>query len=150
MLRAHKHWLPVILWMGVIFAMSTGLGASDNTSRIIEPLLRWLLPHSPPENITLMHFLIRKLAHLSEYAVLGLLTRRATGITLNPQHPARAGWKAAGLALLIAAAYAATDEFHQVFVPGRTPALGDVMIDASGAFLALLVAELWRKYRPVS
>jgi VanZ family protein len=150
MLRAHKHWLPVVLWMGVIFAMSTGLGASDNTSRIIEPLLRWLLPHSPPETIGFMHFLIRKLGHLSEYAVLGLLARRAMAITLDPQNPARAGWKAAGFALLIAAAYAATDEFHQSFVPGRTPALGDVLIDTSGACIALIAVELWRKSRPVS
>ncbi|MDI1321017.1 MAG: VanZ family protein, partial [bacterium] len=51
------------------------------------------------------------------------------------------------LALLLAAVYAATDEFHQSFVPGRTASLGDVLIDITGAFVALAVAAAWQKWR---
>jgi VanZ family protein len=141
MLRAHKHWLPVVLWMGFIFAMSTGLGEAEHTSRIIEPLLRWLMPQAAPETIAFTHFLVRKCGHFSEYAILALLVWRATGITLRPANPA--GWlRVAGIALLVTAAYAATDEFHQCFVPDRTPSLGDVLIDSCGAFVALTVATL--------
>jgi VanZ family protein len=146
MLRAHKHWLPVILWMGFIFAMSTDLGAAENTSRFIEPLLRWLMPHSPPETIAFAHFLIRKCGHLSEYAVLALLLRRAAGITLRPSGPGGI-LRVAGIAQLATTVYAATDELHQCFVPGRTPSLGDVAIDATGAFVALAVVTFWNGRR---
>ena len=133
MLRAYKPWLPVILWMGLIFAMSTGLGSAEHTSRFVGPFLHWLLPQAPPETIATLHFLIRKAGHFTEYAILALLLRRAIG---------HDGLKPFGLALLVAATYAATDEFHQSFVPGRTPARGDVLIDTSGALVALLVAGL--------
>src|SRR5476651_839744 len=73
MLRAHKHWLPVILWMGFIFVMSTELGSFAHTSRIIEPLLRWLYPGISAKTVDLVHLLIRKGGHLTEYAVLALL-----------------------------------------------------------------------------
>jgi VanZ family protein len=142
MLRAYRPWLPVVLWMGFIFTMSTSLGASDNTSRFIEPLLRALLPHAAPETIDWAHFLIRKAGHLTEYAILALLLRRALRATL---HPGSSGLKVSALALLIAAAYASTDEFHQTFVPGRTPSPHDVLIDTTGAFVALAVAAVWQK-----
>ncbi len=143
MLRTHKHWLPVIVWMGFIFAMSTSLGSSEHTSRIIEPLLRWLNPQIRPETVDLVHTVVRKGGHLTEYAVLALLLLRA----LKKSQPARGHLKAAGIALLVAAAYAATDEYHQTFVPGRTPSPYDVMIDATGAFAALTVASVLRKSR---
>jgi VanZ family protein len=144
MLRAHKHWLPVILWMGFIFAMSTDLGSFAHTSRIIVPLLRWLKPDISPETIDLVQTLVRKGAHFTEYAILALLTLRAANISL--QTGRTGNWaKAAGVALLVAALYAATDEWHQSFVPGRTASVYDVLIDTSGAFVALAVAALWRK-----
>ncbi len=146
MLRIHKHWLPVVLWMGFIFVLSTSLGSAEHTSMIIEPLLRWLNPDISPENIDLVHTLVRKGGHLTEYAILALLTLRATSISLRTGQTG--GWyKAAGIALLVAAAYAATDEWHQSFVPGRTASVYDVTIDTSGAFIALIVAAAWRKLR---
>ena len=78
---------------------------------------------------------MRKLAHVSEYAVLAVLLYRAF------VHTALKGRRAlsAGLVLLLCAAYAATDEFHQAFVPSRTASLRDVMIDICGATLAVLL-----------
>ncbi len=143
MLRSFKPWLPVILWMGFIFTMSTSLGTSEHTSLIIEPLLKWLKPDITPEHLDLVHLVIRKCAHLSEYAVLGLLLLRA----LKQSRPAIGQAKAVGVALLIAAAYASTDEYHQTFVPGRTPAVHDVLIDTTGAFLALAAVSVGRKLR---
>ena len=138
MLRPSLRWLPVVLWMGFIFLMSTGLGAGEHTSRIIGPFLHWLLPQAAPETIEQAHFLIRKAGHFIEYAILALLLRRALG-----GH----GIRPFIVALVIATAYAATDEFHQTFVPGRTATPRDVLIDATGAFAALAVAAGGRKRR---
>ena len=145
MLRAHKPWLPVVLWMGFIFVMSTDLGSFEHTSRIIEPVLRWLFPDIAPDTVGLVQFYIRKAGHLTEYAILALLLRRAFGSSLRPGAP---GYQVLGLALLVAAAYAATDEFHQSFVPGRTASPVDVLIDTTGAFTALAVAAVRKKWRP--
>ncbi|HTL67622.1 MAG TPA: VanZ family protein [Lacunisphaera sp.] len=134
MFSQHKHWWPVVAWMAFIFCMSTDFGTAEHTSRVIEPLLRWLLPHATDELIARGHFVMRKLGHLSEYAVLALLVRRALVASLGP---AASAIRVAVIAVAICAGYAATDEFHQTFVPGRTPSPVDVAIDATGSALAL-------------
>jgi len=141
---AFKYWLPVILWMGVIFVMSTDAGSAAHTSLIIEPLVLWIKPNASHEEFELVHFIIRKLGHLSEYAILGLLVLRALKHA-RPSAPGKWSWQAAGVTLLVAAVYAATDEWHQSFVPGRTAALGDVLIDSSGAAVGLMVMLLRHK-----
>jgi VanZ family protein len=105
-------WLPVLAWAALIFALSsipdlsTGLGTWD--------------------------LVLRKCAHVTEYAVLGALLLRAFG-----REPA---------ALAAGVAYAATDELHQHFVAGRHAAVVDVAIDAVGvaAGILLLAAVLER------
>lgn len=84
-----------------------------------------------------LHHLIRKCGHLSEYFVLSILVFRAL-------RGSKTGWswKWALAALVIAAAYAASDEFHQIFVPGRTASPWDVLIDTCGALLAQIVIFL--------
>jgi VanZ family protein len=144
--RALKPWLPVFLWMGVIFMASTGLGSSAHTSLIIEPLIRWLDPGISPEALERAHLLVRKGGHLSEYALLALLALRAARLSAPAGH-APSFVRAAGIALLVSTAYAATDEFHQSFVPERTSSAWDVLIDATGALTALALAALVRKLR---
>jgi VanZ family protein len=108
--RALRVWLPVLAWAGVIFAfssipsLSSGLGAWDTV--------------------------LRKGAHLAEYAVLGALLYRA----LEREAPALA----AGIA------YAATDEVHQHFVHGRHASPVDVAVDAVGVALGMV---LWLRVR---
>ncbi|MDX6407823.1 MAG: hypothetical protein QOE13_894 [Gaiellaceae bacterium] len=103
-------WLPVVLWAAVIFAfssipsLSTGLGGWDT--------------------------ILRKGAHLTEYAVLGGLLYRALG-----REP---------LALAVGLAYAATDELHQHFVAGRHASPVDVAIDGVGIAFGMLV---WLRLR---
>jgi VanZ family protein len=77
----------------------------------------------------LIHAAIRKAAHLTEYAVLGLLVFRALD---EPERPRAVLWSIA-----ICAAYAALDELHQAWVPNRTGSVLDVAIDASGAALGV-------------
>jgi VanZ family protein len=108
--RALTVWLPVVVWAAVIFALSsvpslsTGLGTWDTV--------------------------LRKGAHVTEYAILGALLYRA----LKREVPALA----AGIA------YAATDELHQHFVRGRHASPVDVAIDALGVTLGMLV---WLRLR---
>lgn len=96
-----------------------------------------------------MQFFVRKSAHLFEYAVLALLILRAIKRPLRPASNSWS-WQRAGVALLIAAAYAATDEWHQSFVPSRTADLNDVLIDSSGALIGLTPAFFWSKLTPLS
>ena len=104
-MKSFKHWLPVVLWMGFIFAMSTELGSSANTSSIFEPLVKWFKPDATPEQFEFVHFIVRKLGHLTEYAVLALLVFRALRLTL-PSPLCKFSWQTAGIALLITTTYA--------------------------------------------
>jgi len=115
-----KYWLPVVAWMSLIFSLSTSVGSATNTSRFIDPILHWLIPNISPGAAEKSHFVIRKAGHLSEYAVLGLLLWRALRQTRLGMS-GKTSWKSAVAALVLSAAYAATDEFHQSFVPTRTP-----------------------------
>jgi VanZ family protein len=103
-------WLPVVAWAAVIFtfssipSLSSGLGTWDT--------------------------ILRKGAHVTEYAILGGLLYRALGRET--------------LALAAGIAYAATDELHQYFVRGRHASPVDVAIDAVGVALGML---LWLRLR---
>ena len=138
-----KCWLAVVLWMAVIFVMSTDLGSGAHTSRFIDPLLLWLMPQISPAGIARAHFLIRKAGHLTEYAILGILLWRAWTIPTGGSNPPWR-WKTALFSLLLAAAYAAGDEFHQSFVPSRGASVQDVIIDACGAFLGLMLLRAFK------
>ena len=100
-----------------------------------------MLPGASPEDLLTAHAVVRKLAHLTEYAVLGVLVLRALDV------PGRAlGWLIV-VSLLCCAGYAALDEFHQTFVPSRTGSPLDVALDTSGAALGLaLRASLRGKF----
>ena len=128
-------WLPLLVWASLIFIGSTDLLAAQHTSRFVVPFLRWLLGSNfTPERGEYIHHLIRKGGHLSEYAVLCVLLWRALASLRMFQDKSRRLYLAA---VLGAAAYAATDEFHQSFIPTRTASIYDVMIDTVGACLGL-------------
>ncbi len=127
-------WLPVVLWGILIFSMSTSTFSAMNTSTVIEPMLRGLFPLVSTETISVLHALVRKSAHFTEYAVLFWLLLRGP-MEGRPY-----------MALTVCIVYAFLDEGHQMFVPGRTPSLYDVALDSTGAlfsrFLNLAIAEL--------
>jgi len=122
--------------MALIFYGSGDRGSFEHSSRILGPILRWLFPHLSDETLHSLVFMARKCGHLSEYAVLALLLWRA--LHWGRRNGA-AGWRwqEPGLALALAALYAASDEFHQSFVPSRQASIWDVMLDSCGAGLAL-------------
>jgi VanZ family protein len=131
----NKKWIPVIAWAILISLFSTHAVTADNTGRLIIPILHWLFPSASPDGLARMHFLVRKCAHFTEYFILSLLILRGIRAGRKENHLA---W--AAIALLAVACYASLDEFHQSFVPGRTAAVTDVMIDTTGGAVAQLVA----------
>jgi VanZ family protein len=131
-----RYWLPVLVWMCVIFSASNDQMSFQHSSRFIGPVVHWLFPHLSDEAVHSVVVGVRKCAHLSEYAVLALLLLRALRKPAQPGHnPWR--WSNAGLALAVVALYAASDEIHQAFVPSRQASVWDVLLDTTGAALAL-------------
>jgi len=136
-----KYWLPPVLWMAVIVGFSSDAASSPRTESWLLPILRGLAPWATSAQLEALHWLVRKIAHLSEYAILAALWLRALvrGRGLSPRN--------AGLiALAISAAWAALDEVHQSFVPSRSASVADVALDTAGALVALGIASLgWRR-----
>lgn len=129
-------YAPLLLWIGVIFYLSSDQGSMTSTSKFIGPFLRLLFPDAPEEAIRLYHVYIRKFAHLAAYAVLALLAARAfvpNTISLISRH-----WFAfsLGLVLLIAT----IDETGQSLSSTRTGSIYDVALDGLGGLTALAVA----------
>jgi VanZ family protein len=143
-----KFWLPVLLWMTLIFSASADAHSYEHSSFLVEPLLHWLFPQMSQTHVEQIHHLFRKCAHLTEYAILALLLWRALHLSKN--NLPKWSWPKMGGTLLLVFLYAASDEFHQSFVPTRTALISDVFIDTTGGAIGLLV--LWffehrRKHR---
>ena len=140
-----RAWWPAFLWAGWIFVMSTDLFSAEHTGGIVEPLLRWLLPHLTHHQIAYIHHIIRKCAHFTEYFIFCVLLFRGV-------RGARKGWHWSwGLtALIIAAGYACLDEIHQSFVASRTATPWDSLLDSVGAFFAYLALFTWFQFRKPS
>lgn len=126
-----SRWVPVIVWAGVIWALSSDAFSGGHTSGLLVPLLNVLLPGASPETLLAAHAAVRKLAHVVEYAVLAVLVFRALA------RPDRSPARTALASLLLCVAYAVLDEVHQTFVPTRLGAPLDVALDGLGAALGI-------------
>jgi VanZ family protein len=139
-----KYWLPVLIWLGVIFLGSSDLMSAQHTSRFLVPFLHWLKPDISAETIAQIQFVMRKAAHLTEYAILAILLWRAVycGANLKMKMSILSAslWIAATLV-------AAADEFHQSFIESRTASPWDVMIDSGGAIFGLLIVSGFARRR---
>jgi VanZ family protein len=133
-----KNWMPAIAWACLISWLSTDAFSSQNTSAFILPALHWLFPHASAETLDLMHGIIRKMAHLTEYFIFSIFLLQ--GVRGKDR-----GWKLRWTiwAVMIAAAYASFDEFHQSFVSSRTASPWDALLDTVGAAAAQIVMWLW-------
>ncbi|MGH7815538.1 MAG: VanZ family protein [Candidatus Binataceae bacterium] len=129
-----RKWLPVIAWSAAIFILSTASFSAVDTLRTIEKGTHAIIPGASVAAISVIHLLARKGAHFAVYGILFRLLVR------GPMAKRR------GLALLICIGYAMTDEFHQIFVPGRGASLYDVALDSSGALFSLYLLNFFREF----
>ena len=125
---------PLVVWAALIFIGSSSVLSGSNTSVVLQPVL-WLFPHASEATLALIHFLLRKAGHLTEYAILALLAARA--FRTSSQELLRTRWF--WISLLLVVAYSLSDEFHQSFVPSRTASIYDCMIDSVGGVTALVL-----------
>ena len=145
MRRFLRYWLPVLVWLAVIFGASSDQHSYEHSSSIVTPLLHWLFPHMPDAQIDSIHHILRKCCHLTEYAILGLLIFRALRHSRTDLPPW--SWPRVGGTILLVFLYACTDEFHQRYVPTRTPLFSDVLIDTGGGTFGVLLAWAWHSFR---
>ena len=139
-----KYWLPVLVWLSLIFVGSTDVLSAEHTSRFLVPFLRWLNPDISLSAIDRIQIFIRKLGHVTEYAILAALLWRALRGGTN----LRAKLSILFLAVAFACGvFAVSDEFHQSFVPSRTPSPHDVMIDICGALIGLAICWVFASRR---
>jgi VanZ family protein len=129
--------VPLLVWLGFISFASSNSFSASNTSRIIGPLVLLLFPHTSAETLATIHFITRKIAHFTEYAILGLLAARAFRNSPRPAISQR--WFLICATLVVV--YALMDEYHQSFVPSRTASIFDSLIDMAGGLTALLVVR---------
>jgi len=126
-------WLPPILWTAVVLAASSDLFSAQHTGSLFALAFARLFGHAPAGTwFDIVHVVIRKAAHLTEYGILGVLWLRAL------RRDASLKW--AVMAVAIAAAVATLDELHQSFIPSRGASPYDVLLDIAGA--ALTVAAM--------
>jgi VanZ family protein len=134
---------PLLLWMVFISFASTSEFSALNTTQVFRPIILWLFPNLSEERVAAIHFLTRKVAHFSEYAVLGILAARAFVSSTNDfirRHSFQ-------VSLMLIACYALLDEFHQSFLPSRTASIFDSAIDVAGGLTALLLFRHWQHRR---
>lgn len=134
-------WAAVFLWMGIIFYLSAQVAAqSDELSQgIAERLLSVAAKAFPGLNVDYIqsNFIVRKSAHFLTYLVLSVLTMNAlrrSGIK---------GVRQIAIAIAICVLYAISDEAHQLFVPGRSGQLKDVLLDSEGAIVGAALYRLF-------
>jgi VanZ family protein len=143
-----KYWWPVVIWAVVIFSASADSKSVQHSSRLIEPFVRWLVPDISDEGVRATVLLVRKTAHLVEYAIFAVLLWIGFRGSVWPERPPRWSRRAAAAAIAGAILFAITDEIHQTFVPGRQGAVLDVIIDsigAGGGIFACWLVGRWRK-----
>ncbi len=136
-------WILVFVWMFLIFNMSAQPATQSNSlsTEVTEKLTELLNEITPgvDMNMEQLNHIVRKNAHFFAYLILAILVRNAL----------KKGKISEGKNLLLAiglcVVYAASDEFHQIFVPGRGPQVKDVFIDSAGAVVGIGIYQLVNK-----
>ncbi|MBN1326202.1 VanZ family protein [Candidatus Falkowbacteria bacterium] len=124
--KKYEKWVSVLIWMGAIYFLSS----------------RSLSFMSPTD---IWQFIIRKMAHMFEYAILCLLIYRILSTTEKRHVYWNLFW-----ALAMTVLYAFSDEYHQTFTSGRTGTYRDVIIDSTGAIVTVWLLYLNHKHKQIN
>lgn len=135
--------VSLILWMIVIFSFSSAdanksTGTSDKVITTMIEIKDKITNNETPNNekeiiVKNSSFYIRKIAHITEYLILGFLM-----FNLLKQYSVTNIYYAIGLSIL----YSCTDEFHQLFINGRSGSIRDVLIDSIGILIGTYLYKL--------
>jgi VanZ family protein len=142
-----KSWIAALLWIGLIAIESTDWFSSEHTSRILYPLLHFLIGLDPA-GFEVVHHYIRKLGHFVGYFALSFLLFRAWRATLHLPWAPRWALRWAAIAFVMSALVASLDEWHQTFIPSRTGAISDVMLDSFAALTAQVLIFFYLTWKP--
>ncbi len=136
-------FIALILWMIVIFSFSSAdanksTGTSDKVITTMIEIKDKITNNETPNNekeiiVKNSSFYIRKIAHITEYLILGFLM-----FNLLKQYSVTNIYYAIGLSIL----YSCTDEFHQLFINGRSGSIRDVLIDSIGILIGTYLYKL--------
>ncbi|GEL07377.1 VanZ family protein [Salisediminibacterium halotolerans] len=141
-------WVPVFLWMGVIFFFSAQPGETSGALSGGVVAFVFDVVQSAVFFAELdadgFHLFIRKAAHFVIYAILAVLILRALYFA---DAPAVFAQRKGLWAWVLATVYAAIDETHQLFVPGRSGEVSDVLLDSAGALFGLMLCWVWIRLR---
>jgi VanZ family protein len=149
---AHRWW-PVLIWLGVIRLESTDFASANNTSSVLYTVIAAVVPHVDESLVSRLDEILRKTGHFAGYGILSvlvflalkntnhdwlrLLLRRPWGICWRDFWR----WDWVLLGMLVTVVIAVADEIHQSFIPSRTGAWQDVVLDSCGA--AVLQATIY-------
>lgn len=134
-------WVLLIAWMVVIFMFSSQPAEiSDEKSRLVIQIFNAIGLNLDSVLGELANFVVRKAAHFTEYFILALLIFNVIGEEFKLK-------QALLLSIVVVFLYACSDEFHQIFVPGREGKLRDVLIDTSGGTVAMGVVYIWKQIK---
>jgi VanZ family protein len=125
-------WLLVALCVALILTLSGEEFGAATTSSLLEPILRWIYPDITSRQRHDAHVLVRKAAHVAEYALLGLFALRALRLSLDLSAP-----RLVLLSLALVLVVAGIDELRQSFLPTRSGSAADVLLDVSGGLLGI-------------
>lgn len=143
MIKRYYKFLLLITWMIVIFLLSSEVsGTSSGRSEAIVHILTNNLHVSLPQE--LLTFITRKAAHTIAYLILGTLIYN---VLKEYNFSTR---RAILLSISLAFGYACSDEFHQLFVQGRSPEITDVLIDTTASTLGIYIHYLIHKTRKIA
>jgi len=142
-----KTWIAAGLWMLLIVIESTDMLSAEHTGRFLYPLLHYLMGMDLAR-FAVVHHYIRKLGHFVGYFTLSFFLFRAWRATLRLPWAPRWALRWAAIAFTMSAVVASLDEWHQTFIPSRTGAFRDVVLDSCAALTAQVLIFLYLTSRP--
>ena len=134
-MKKNKYLILTILWMIFIFVMSQtpGNDSSKQSNFIVDIII-----HILPITRDTLSFIVRKCAHMTEYAILAFLIYKTIVHIVHIE-------KSLVKSFIFTFLYACTDEFHQLFIAGRAGQFRDVCIDSTGALFMILIIYIINK-----
>ena len=142
-----KTWIAAGLWMLLIAIESTDMLSAEHTGSFLYPLFHYLMGMDLAR-FAVVHHYIRKLGHFVGYFTLSFFLFRAWRATLHLPWAPRWALRWAAIAFTMSAVVASLDEWHQTFIPSRTGAFRDVVLDSCAALIAQVLIFLFLNWKP--